>query len=83
MKRAKFGAMEAGTIFNDGSRNFIKLKNTYASGLPRVFTHTIKSRAFCGERGNLEFNSIDFDGDPANCPDWVEFSLGLLKKKRA
>ena len=66
--------MKAGTIFNDGSRSFLKLKTTYASGLKMNCFHNCAPEL----GSNLPFNAVDFEGCPAKCPDWCEFVLGKI-----
>lgn len=71
-KMMTFGEMPAGTHFVDRhNRKFIKLMTVLPSGIPIEFS------------GNSDgyirkVNSIDYDGTPANCPDWVIFEI--LKK---
>lgn len=76
----KFGDMKAGTIFNDGYRNFIKLNPVYGSGLIRQHFHRSPNMPEGFKSSDLPFNSVDFDGNPANCPQWLEFTLGMIAK---
>lgn len=67
-KRMKFGEMPAGTHFTDGRRKFVKLQPTTGVGLPQTHERVVGT-------ARLGFNSVDYNGGAANCPDWLEFEV--------
>lgn len=89
MNKMKFGDMKSGQWFReirgDGKekRIFVKLQNVLPSGIKVAGTTRVTEDRFyaSGEkmatRGEIfgEYNSIDSQGVPGRCPNWLEFEL--------
>lgn len=76
--RMKFGDMEAGQRFSDGRRTFIKLQTVLPSGYRQIHQRVVNQApdgTILDKPTALSFNSVDNNGGPSNCPDWVEFTL--------
>lgn len=84
----KFGEMPYGQWFrelrSDDPRVFVKIQNVLPSGIQVLYMKKVAKDHFflSGEKMdsggkiiNGYFNSIDLDGIPGTCPDWVEFEL--------
>ena len=72
----RFCDIPNGGHFSDGKdRNFIKLVNKTAGGIPQTFGRIVSESEYGPKSGYLEFNSIDYDGFVASCPDWAPFKI--------
>ena len=76
----KFGDMPYGTFFKEtreiNPRKFIKLQDYYPCVNEDGSLNKILYRSGMSEDAlRSEINSIDIDGIPARCPDWLEFEV--------
>ena len=76
----KFGEIPDGAHFQElrkNPRKFIKIKSSYASGVPfKVYTIGL------GENDEPQIpnwdhyvNALDYNGTFGKCPDWLEFEV--------
>jgi len=75
-----FGEMPDGTHFRElgkKPRRFVKIKCSYASGVPfRVYrTHLGENDEPVPINWQDNFNAVDYDGHLALCPSWAEFEV--------
>ena len=73
----KFGDMPSGTLFQetkDNPRKFVKLLTHY----PMIYEdgNQKEIQYWCESDNPIKnFNSVDFNGSPSSCPDWLEFEV--------
>lgn len=81
--KMKFSDMHYGQWFkevrNKNARIFIKLQNILPSGTPVIYNSYAAEDYLNTKKGeklnSYPFNSVDIDGIPACCPDWLEFEI--------
>lgn len=83
----QFKDIKSGEKFTElsGRRTFIKLQDTLPSGIKVEYGSFCKEDCQFAKKGDhitSKFNSIDENGIPGNCPDWLEFDVIENKNSR-
>lgn len=74
----KFKDIPQGTHFvDDRGRRFIKLQNILPSTeRPEYFMRVVDPNGY--KYPDVSFNSIDYNGISATCPDWVDYTILII-----